>query len=89
MHEEAAKANGMYPEKTLSVTASSPSFQLLARSGVPVGAHRTVGLSIQMVPYQVMGILQEEVLNREGAAPCSQGWGASKVIGKEVRVQGC
>ena len=89
MPEEAAGACGMYPEKALSVTATSPGFQLLARFGVAFRADRTVGLSIQVVPYQVMSVLQEEVLNREGAPPCSQCRGAPKVVGKEVRVQGC
>ena len=86
MHKATAGAYRVYPEKALSVTATSPGFQLLAGSGVPVGAHRTIGLSIQMIAYQVMSILQEEVINRKSATPCSQCRGVPKVVGKEVRV---
>ena len=82
-------AGGAHPEEALSVPPSSSSLQLLARAGVPVGSHGHIGLGVQVVAYEVMSILQEEVVHREGAPPCSKCWGAPKVVGEKMGVQSC
>ena len=83
----AVAVGGAYPEEALSVPPPSSSLQLLAGAGVPVGSHSYIGLGIQVILYEVMCILQEEVVHGEGAAPCSKRWGAPKVVGEEMRVQ--
>jgi hypothetical protein len=76
-----------HPKQTLPIPATSSSLKLPPRLCVSVGPHGYIGFRIKMVPNQVMSIFQEVLLHWEGAAPCCQGWGAPKVVGKQVGIQ--